>query len=174
MSAQEDKIALLLSSRKILVIDDEHYTRKVIRTLLMSIGVRSIQEAPNGEAGLEVIRTFAPDIVLVDWEMPGLDGPGFVRAVRSPDTFPYPDIPIIMLTAHGERSRVIEAARLGVHEYLLKPVSSQALQARILSVVTHPRRMVRRGDYYGPEPRKPSTIKRPENDPGFTTFIMVN
>src|SRR6202035_4758321 len=116
MSVQEDKIALLLGSRKILVVDDEHYTRKVIRTLLMSIGVRSIQEAPNGEAGLEVIRTFAPDIILVDWEMPGLDGPGFVRAVRSPDTFPYPDIPIIMLTAHGERSRVIEAARFGINE----------------------------------------------------------
>ena len=81
--------------------------------------------------GLDAIRTVAPDIVLVDWEMPGLDGPGFVRAVRSPDTFPYPDVPIIMLTGHGERSRVIEAARLGIHEYLLKPVSSQALQARI-------------------------------------------
>jgi two-component system, chemotaxis family, chemotaxis protein CheY len=174
MSAQDDKIALLLGSRKILVIDDEHYTRKVIRTLLMSIGVRSIQEAPNGEAGLEVIRTFAPDIVLVDWSMPGLDGPGFVRAVRSPDTFPHPDIPIIMLTAHGERSRVIEAARLGINEYLLKPVSSQALQSRILSVITHPRRMVRRGDYYGPEPRKPSTIKTPENDPSYTTLVMVN
>ena len=173
MSVQEDKIALLLGSRKILVVDDEHYTRKVIRTLLMSIGVRSIQEAPNGEAGLEVIRTFAPDIILVDWEMPGLDGPGFVRAVRSPDTFPYPDIPIIMLTAHGERSRVIEAARFGINEYLLKPVSSQALQARVLSVITHPRPMIRRGDYYGPEPRKPSTYK-PENDSGFTTLVLVN
>ena len=172
MSVQEDKIALLLGSRKILVVDDEHYTRKVIRTLLMSIGVRSIQEAPNGEAGLEVIRTFAPDIILVDWEMPGLDGPGFVRAVRSPDTFPYPDIPIIMLTAHGERSRVIEAARFGINEYLLKPVSSQALQARVLSVITHPRPMIRRGDYYGPEPRKLSTIK--PLDEGYTELVMVN
>ncbi len=173
MSANEEKIALLLSSRKVLLIDDEPYTRKVIRTLLITIGVKSIQEAPDGESGLEIIRTFAPDIVLCDWEMPGMDGPGFVRAVRSPETFPYPDVPIIMLTAHGERSRVIEAARLGIHEYLLKPVSSQALQARILSVITHPRKMVRRGDYYGPEPRKPSTIK-PENDPGFKTLILVN
>src|SRR5262249_36849062 len=154
MSAQDDRIALLLGARKILVIDDEHYTRKVIKTLLTSMGVRSIQEAADGHAGLEIIRTFAPDIVLCDWEMPGLDGPGFVRTVRSPETFPFPDIPIIMLTAHGERSRVVAAARLGIHEYLLEPVSSQALQARILSVITHPRKMVRRGDYYGPEPRK--------------------
>jgi CheY-like chemotaxis protein len=171
MSAQDEKVALMLGARKVLVIDDEHYTRKVIRTLLMTMGVKSIQEAPDGHAGLEIIRTFAPHIVLCDWEMPGLDGPGFVRAVRSPETFPYPDVPIIMLTAHGERSRVVEAARLGVHEYLLKPVSSQALQARLLSVITNPRKMVRKGDYYGPEPRKPSQIK-PERE-GYSELVLV-
>jgi two-component system chemotaxis response regulator CheY len=173
MPAHEDsKVALLLSSRKILVIDDEHYTRKVIKTLLMTMGVKSILDAPDGQAGLEIIPTFAPHVVLCDWEMPGMDGPSFVRAVRSPDTFPYPDVPIIMLTAHGERSRVVEASRLGIHEYLLKPVSSQALQARLLSVITHPRKMVRRGAYYGPEPRKPSTIK-PENE-GYSEIVLVN
>jgi two-component system chemotaxis response regulator CheY len=173
MQVQDEKTALLLGSRKVLVIDDEHYTRKVIRTLLMTIGIRSIQEATDGVAGLEAILTSVPDIVLVDWSMPGLDGPGFVRAVRAPGKFPHPDIPIIMLTAHGERSRVIEGARLGINEYLLKPVSSQALQARILSVIMHPRPMVRRGDYYGPEPRKLSTYK-PENDPGHSTLVLVS
>ena len=172
MSGQDDRIALLLSARKILVIDDEHYTRKVIKTLLMTMGVKSIQEAPDGYAGLEIIPPFAPHVVLCDWEMPGMDGPRFVRAVRSPETFPFPDVPIIMLTAHGERSRVVEAARLGIHEYLLKPVSSQALQARLLSVITHPRKMVRRGDYYGPEPRKASSIK-PESE-GYTELVLLN
>jgi DNA-binding response OmpR family regulator len=95
--------------------------------------------------------------------MPGMDGAEFVRRVRSPVSFPYPNVPIIMLTGHGERSRVLEAVRLGVHEFLLKPVSSNALQARIVSVLAKPRAMVRRGDYYGPEPRKPSTYK-PEAD----------
>src|SRR5215471_16849870 len=173
MSAQDEKVALLLGPRRILLIDDEPYTRKVIKTLLLAMGVKHIQEAADGHAGLEIIRTFVPDIVLVDWAMPGLDGPGFVRAVRSPDTFPHPDVPIIMLTAHGERSRVIEAARLGVHEYLLKPVSAQALQARIISIVTNPRPMVRRGDYYGPEPRRQSAYK-PENDPLHSTLVLLN
>ena len=100
-----------------------------------------------------------PDIVLLDWEMPGIDGAAFVRRVRSPDTFPFPNVPIIMLTGHGERSRVLEAVRLGVHEFLLKPVSRGALQARILSVLTKPRSMVKRGDYYGPEPRRLSSYK---------------
>jgi len=172
MQVPNDRVAALLGSCKVLVIDDEPYIRKVIRTLLMTIGVRSIQEAGNGHAGLDAIRTFTPDVVLVDWEMPELDGAGFVRAVRSPETFPHPDIPIIMLSAHSERSRVIEAARLGINEYLLKPVSSQALQARIVSVLAHPRPMVRRGDYYGPEPRKPSSYK-PETDYGHRTIVLL-
>ena len=127
MMAMDAKTVDLMGSQKILVIDDEHYTRKVIRALLMSIGVKKIQEACDGHAGLDAICTAVPDIVLVDWEMPGLDGPGFVRTVRSPTTFPYPDVPLVMVTGHGERSRVIEAARLGINESLLKPISSQAL-----------------------------------------------
>jgi DNA-binding response OmpR family regulator len=54
---------------------------------------------------------------------------------------------------------VLEAVRLGVHEFLLKPVSSSALQARILSVLTKPRNMIKCGKYYGPEPRKLATYK---------------
>lgn len=144
----------LLASIKVLVVDDEHYMCKVVRTMLMSIGVRTIYDAPDGIAGLEAIRTYAPDLVIVDWGMPGLDGGGFVRMVRSPDTFPYPDVPIIMLTGHGQRERVVEAMRVGVNEFLLKPVSSRGLQDRIVSVFAKPRRVVKQGSYYGPEPRK--------------------
>jgi two-component system chemotaxis response regulator CheY len=153
----------LVRAAKFLVVDDEYYTRKVIRALLLSIGAIHIHDVCDGPNGLQAIATNAPDVVLLDWEMPGMIGPDFVRQVRSPDTFTYPNVPIIMLTAHGERSRVIEAVRLGVNEFLLKPVSGNALLARILSVLAKPRTMVRKGDYYGPEPRKLWTYK-PEVD----------
>jgi len=78
-----------------------------------------------------------------------------------------------MVSAHGERSRVLEIAKLGINEYLLKPVSSQALQARLLSVILNPRPMVRVGNYYGPEPRRPASIKLPD-DPMYTQIILVN
>jgi two-component system chemotaxis response regulator CheY len=149
----------LVRAAKFLIVDDEYYTRKVIRALLLSIGAINIHEACDGPSGLEAVATTAPDVVLLDWEMPGMVGPDFVRRVRSPDTFPYPNVPIIMLTAHGERSRVIEAVRLGVNEFLLKPVSGNALLARVLSVLAKPRTMVRKGDYYGPMPRKLWTYK---------------
>lgn len=162
----------LVQSLKVLIVDDEHYARKVIRALLISIGVKQIYEAMDGASGLESVRTLAPDVVLLDWDMPGTDGPAFVRAVRAPATFPYPNVPIIMLTAHGERSRVVEAVRIGVHEYLLKPVSARALMTRIVSVIAKPRPFVRIGNYYGPEPRKLWTYK--PDDPNHDRFVILN
>jgi CheY-like chemotaxis protein len=163
MDLKAQKIRTLMGLIKVLVVEDEHYSRKVIRTLLTAIGVEQIQEANDGASGLAAIQAHNPDIVLLDWEMPGMDGAEFMRKVRSPATFPNPDVPIIMLTGHGERSRVVEAVNLGVHEFLLKPVSSTALMTRILGVLTMPRPMVRRGNFYGPEPRKLSTYK-PDSD----------
>jgi len=170
MDSLTENIKAMLGRIKVLIVDDEYYTRKVIRTLLLAMGCTKIHEAADGSSGLEEIRVIGPDVVLLDWEMPGIDGAEFVRRVRSPGSFPLPNVPIIMLTGHGERSRVLEAVRLGVHEFLLKPVSSSALQARMLSVLTKPRVIVRRGDYYGPEPRKLASYRaeaesyRPEVD----------
>jgi CheY-like chemotaxis protein len=173
MLAVDQRVTEVLGTKKVLIVDDEHYSRKVLRILLQSIGVNAVYEVGDGHAGLDAICTYTPDVVLVDYEMPRLDGSAFVRTVRSPGTFPYADVPLIMVTAHGERSRVLEIARLGIHEYLLKPVSSQTLQARLLSVFLNPRPMVRRGDYYGPEPRRPGSIKVPD-DPTYTPLILVN
>jgi two-component system, chemotaxis family, chemotaxis protein CheY len=144
---------------KVLIVDDDYYTRKVIRTLLAVVGIVNVHDAIDGASGLEAVCTLRPDIVLLDWEMPGIDGAEFTRRVRSPAEFSYPSVPIIILTGHGDRSRVAEAVRLGVHEFLLKPVSSKALLDRIAAVLLNPPPMVKRGDYYGPAPRPLSTYK---------------
>ena len=162
-----------LEALKVLVVDDEPTMRKVTRSLLQAIGVKTIYEANDGNSGLEAIRTLGPDVVILDWEMPSPNGPEFMRAVRAPDSFPMPDVPIIMLTGHSERSRVLEAMQLGVNEYLIKPVSSTALLARIVSILAKPRRMTKQGDYYAPEPRKPTPLK-PESDPGFDNIVLIN
>src|SRR5579884_3695266 len=114
-----------LASARVLLVDDEAYMRKVVRTMLLGLGVRCVLEAEDGPSGLAMIRAHAPDVVILDWEMPGLNGTSFVRMVRSPDTFPFPDVPIIMLTGHGERQRVVEAVCVGINEFLLKPVSTK-------------------------------------------------
>ena len=148
------RIDKLIQSISVLIIEDNQYMRKVVRNILVNIGVKTIHEAGDGIAGLEAIRMFAPDIVILDWEMPLLNGAELVRIVRSPGVFPVPDVPIIMLTGHVERWRVVEATRLGINEFLKKPVSGKALLDRIVAILATPRPMVRLGDYYGPEPRK--------------------
>jgi two-component system, chemotaxis family, chemotaxis protein CheY len=144
----------LIQSLSILVVDDTQYMRKMVRNLLVNSGIKDIYEAGDGIAALDTIRTVGPDVVVLDWEMPLLNGPELVRIVRSPGVFPMPDVPIIMLSGHGERWRVIEAMRLGVNEYLVKPVSAKALYDRLVSITVQPRPTVQLGDYYGPEPRK--------------------
>ena len=167
-------LAQRFAATRVLVVDDEHYMRKVVRTMLMSLGVRHILEAPDGPAGLELIRHTAPDVVILDWQMPGIDGNSFVRIVRSPDSFPYPDVPIIMLTGHGERSRVIEAVQIGVNEFLLKPVSSKSLQDRLISVLANPRPLIRAGGYYGPAPRRNLASIHTDNDEAVASLIFLN
>jgi two-component system chemotaxis response regulator CheY len=154
MGLSNNRVEKLVQSLTVLVVDDNQYMRKVIRNLVVNLGVKNVHEAADGVAGLEAIRMFAPDLVILDWEMPLLNGAELVRIVRSPGVFPVPDVPIIMLTGHVERWRVIEASRLGVHEFLKKPVSGKALLDRIVAILAQPRAMVRLGDYYGPEPRK--------------------
>jgi CheY-like chemotaxis protein len=144
----------VIQSLCILVVDDNQYMRKLVRTLLVNCGVKDIFEASDGIAALDAIRTAAPDVVILDWEMPLLSGPELVRIVRSPGVFPMPDVPIIMLTAHGERWRVVEAVKLGVNEYLTKPVSAKSLYDRLVAISLVPRANVQLGDYYGPAPRK--------------------
>ena len=143
----------LIQQLSVLVVDDSQFMRTLVRGLLGNIGVKKIFEAGDGLAGLQVIREFAPDVVVLDWEMPLLNGPELVRIVRSPGVFPTPDVPIIMLTAHGERWRIVESVKLGVNEFLCKPVSAKALFDRLISVLLKPRASVRLGEYYGPEPR---------------------
>jgi len=157
---------------KVVVVDDDPYMRKVVRTMLMTIGVRNIEEAPDGLSGLDAIRSMAPHVVILDWEMPGLDGVQFLRTVRSPETFPYPNVQII-ITGHGERSRVVDAMKVGVNEYLVKPVSMKALRERLVAVLANPRPMIRSGDYYGPMPRKMVVPNNTDIDDVATVF-MVN
>jgi two-component system, chemotaxis family, chemotaxis protein CheY len=174
MDQVASQIQRQLAGLKVLIVDDDHMMRKVARSLLQAIGVNAIYEANNGRRGLESICTLAPDVVILDWEMPGgPNGAEFVRQVRAPGIFPYPNVPIVMLTAFADRARVVEAVTLGVNEFLLKPVSSKALLARLVSILNNPRRMVKKGSHYVPEPRRISSYK-PDSDQELSEFVLVD
>jgi len=156
------QVEFLIQQLTVVVVDDNPFMRNLVRNLLLNIGVKTVYEAGDGFAGIETIRSVNPDVAVVDWEMPLLDGADLVRIVRSPGTFPTPDLPIIMLTAHGERWRIVEAAKLGINEFLCKPVSAKALHDRLLSILLRPRASVKLGQYYGPAPRRPTSPTPPD------------
>jgi len=143
-----------LSALGVLVVDDNQYTRKLLRMMLINLGAKTIYEAGDGVSALNMVRAADPDVMILDWEMPVLTGAQVARIVRSPGVFPKPSLPIIMLTAHGQRARVTAAMRLGVNEFLVKPISPKALRDRLLSILMKPRPMVQIGAYYVPQPRR--------------------
>jgi two-component system chemotaxis response regulator CheY len=138
----------------VLIADSNAYTRRLTRMMLTNLGVKSIYESSDGVAALDAVRTVNPDVMILDWDMSILDGREVMRIVRSPGMFPKPNLPIIMLSDRGLRSRVTTAIRLGVHEFLVKPISPNTLQQRLLSIMLNPRPMVRAGKYYIPMPRR--------------------
>src|SRR3954447_17066287 len=120
-----------IQALKVLIVDDEHYMRKVTRTILTAIGVKTILEAPDGMAGLELARAQLPHLLIIDWEMPVIDGAQLVRMIRTPGEFPAPDVPIIMRRAQGDRRGVVKPPPSGANEFARKPVSIKTLEDRI-------------------------------------------
>ena len=138
----------------VLIADSNPYTRRLTRMMLTNLGIKSTYESGDGVAALDAIRTVNPDVMIMDWDMPVLDGREVMRIVRSPGVFPKANLPIIMLTDLGLQSRVTAAIRLGVHEFLVKPISPKTLQQRLLGIILNPRPMVRAGKFYIPMPRR--------------------
>jgi len=143
-----------LSALRFLIVDDNAHMRRIVRTLLHGFGVREIHEAEDGASGLEAVRNTSPDILILDWVMPILDGIEFVRTIRNPGSKLNPFVPIIMLSGHAEKRRVLEARDAGVHEFLCKPISAKALHDRIAAIVLHPRPFIQSKGYFGPDRRR--------------------
>jgi two-component system, chemotaxis family, chemotaxis protein CheY len=139
---------------RFLVIDDNAHMRRIVRQLLHGFGSREIFEAEDGAAGLDAVGSHNPDIIITDWDMPVFDGIEFTKSIRQPGGGLNPFVPIIMLSGHSERRRVLEARDSGVTEFLTKPIAAKALYERILSVVLSPRPFIHSKTYFGPDRRR--------------------
>ena len=113
---------------RVLVIDDSRAIRAVLRRMLVEMGFEVI-EAGNGREALTTLAGERPDLCLVDWNMPEMDGLAFVEAVRADASFA--EMPLLMVTTESEMERVIEALTAGANEYLMKPFTKDALEAKL-------------------------------------------
>ena len=126
-----------LQQLRFLVVDDSAHMRRLVRTMLFSFGCREIYEAEDGVRGLELFVNHLPEIVITDLVMPPYDGLTLTRMIRQPGTNANPEVPIIMLTCHAEKSCVLAARDAGVTEFLAKPISAKDLHLRILHIVNN-------------------------------------
>jgi two-component system phosphate regulon response regulator PhoB len=117
---------------KILIIEDEAAIREMLGYTLMKEGFE-FEEAADVEEARPLIARQKPDLILLDWMLPGMNGVDYARRVRNdPETR---DIPIIMLTARGEESDKIRGLDTGADDYVTKPFSTKELLARIRAVM---------------------------------------
>src|SRR5258706_7022829 len=112
---------------KVFLAEDEIVDRKDIRDNInwSAAGFEFCGEASDGELALPLIQSARPDVLITDIKMPFMDGLQFIRVIRKT----MPDIKIIILSKHGEFNYVQEAIRLGITEYLLKPITPEKLTA---------------------------------------------
>ena len=113
----------------VLIVDDSTTMRMILRTHLKKLGF-AVTEAGNGREALLCLKAMAKaDLVLVDWNMPVMDGVSFVRAVRAEPS--YASLPLMMVTTNTELSQVAEALEAGANEYIMKPFTGAMIRDKL-------------------------------------------
>jgi CheY-like chemotaxis protein len=124
---------------KVLVVDDEAHIRKYVGLLVKSLGHPTVVEAPDGEAALQAYAREQPDLVLLDVNMPRLDGVQTLRALRQQD----PDCLVVMLTSLVNRQTIEECLKLGAAGYIRKDTPQEETRTQLATIIT---------DCFGEEP----------------------
>jgi len=121
-----------MSSRTVLVVEDDHDIRDMLVFSLQRAGY-SVVETEDAEQALEKLGAIIPEIMLVDWMLPGMEGPELVRRIRKDEL--TQNIPVIMLTARGEEADKLRGFETGADDYVTKPFSPKELLARMKALL---------------------------------------
>ncbi|HHY14577.1 MAG TPA: response regulator [Firmicutes bacterium] len=116
---------------KILIVDDSRTTRKILRKILEDNGYTVVGEAANGEEGVAQFQKLNPDLTTMDITMPVLDGIEAMRQIKDSD----PSAKVIMISAAGQKHKVMEAMKAGATEFLTKPLEEEEVLERIKNVL---------------------------------------
>lgn len=116
---------------KILLVDDSRTIRNIQKNVLKQLGHTDVEEAEDGMQALAKFNENTPDLVFVDWNMPNMDGITLVRKIREINK----TVPLIMCTTEAEKSRVLEALKAGVNNYVVKPFTIESLSEKITATM---------------------------------------
>jgi two-component system chemotaxis response regulator CheY len=113
-----------------IVIDDSSAMRMILRRIVTKLGFE-VDEAVNGRDALDKLNAAeqVPDVALIDWNMPEMNGLEFIQAVRSDPR--YSRLTLLMVTTESEQSQIVRALAAGAHEYLIKPFTPDAVAEKL-------------------------------------------
>lgn len=112
-----------------LIIDDSRAMRLILRRILVELGFGAT-EAANGREALDLLEVgLHPDLCLIDWNMPVMDGYDFVSEVRK--VREWRDITLMMVTTESEHAQIVKALAAGAHEYVIKPFTADAIRDKL-------------------------------------------
>ncbi|HAM74937.1 MAG: response regulator [Alphaproteobacteria bacterium] len=139
-----------LAPLSFLIVDDNQHMIFILRELLRAFGASQIHEARDAADAFELVRSVKIDFAIVDFLMEPLDGLDFTRLTRTASDSANKTMPIILLTAHTERSKIYAARDAGASDVVRKPVSAQVLYQRIQTILQADRKFVADRKYVGP------------------------
>lgn len=123
----------IAAALRVLIVDDQLTSRLLIRGGLQDLGISDIEMATNGEEGLKAMLARPAHLIISDFNMPKLDGLGFLRAVRTFEA--TRGVGFILLTGRGDKELIERAAKLGVNNVISKPFTMPVLKSKIEAVV---------------------------------------
>ncbi len=138
----------------VLVVEDTVPMRKLICSVLETLGVGTIHTAEEGQEGYIKFCKENPDIVVTDWHMIPVSGLDLVKKIRTDKKSPNKTVPIVMMTGYSAMPRVSKARDEGTTEFLVKPFSANDLAKRIAYVINKPRDFIQADDFFGPDRRR--------------------
>lgn len=114
---------------KILIVDDFSTMRRIIKNLLRDLGFNNTAEADDGTTALPMLQNGNYDLLITDWNMPGMQGIDLLKHVRADAKLA--SLPVMMVTAEQKRDQIVEAAQAGVNGYIVKPFTAQTLKEKL-------------------------------------------
>lgn len=120
-------------SLKVLVVDDFATMRRIITGFLKELGFSNIQEADDGKTALPMLQANKFDLLISDWNMPGMNGLDLLKAVRADANLAK--LPVLLVTAEAKKDQIVEAAKAGVNGYVVKPFTANTLLEKLEKVL---------------------------------------
>jgi DNA-binding response OmpR family regulator len=147
-------MSVSLSRVRFLIVDDNTHAVNLVKAMLRGFGADQLYDAQTVDAAQRRMKITPCDIVILDYMLGAEEGVTFARWLRNDPESPAPYTPIILLTGHADRPKIMAARDAGVNEFCVKPVTPADLMKRIAWVIDRARPFVRSQSYFGPDRRR--------------------